>query len=246
MITPLTLLEFAAIAAAGTAAWLATPASPGRTLADRTGPDSAAAKDSDGWLVRYRWLLSLLSGVAGVTLAAPPLSWVVGLGLSAWTWVVIGRAERSGARSEAVAVARDLVPLVGLLSAALDAGSPPGRALVVSRLSLPGPAADRLAVVTSQLELGGDPQTAWGSIAGDPVLGALGRAVARAEQTGAPIALIVSKLADELAERSRAEVEDRARAVGVKAAVPLGLCLLPSFLLIGIVPVAASLMQSLV
>jgi hypothetical protein len=31
----------------------------------------------------------------------------------------------------------------------------------------------------------------------------------------------------------------------VKAAVPLGLCLLPSFLLIGIVPVAAGLLQSM-
>ena len=39
--------------------------------------------------------------------------------------------------------------------------------------------------------------------------------------------------------------EERARSVGVKAAVPLGLCLLPSFVLLGIVPLAVSLMQSL-
>jgi hypothetical protein len=40
-------------------------------------------------------------------------------------------------------------------------------------------------------------------------------------------------------------VEDQARAVGVKAAVPLGLCLLPSFLLIGVVPVVIGLLRSL-
>ncbi|WP_278257626.1 hypothetical protein [Nocardioides convexus] len=44
-----------------------------------------------------------------------------------------------------------------------------------------------------------------------------------------------------LARHARAEVEDRARAVGVRAAVPLGLCLLPSFLVLGIVPLAVSL-----
>jgi pilus assembly protein TadC len=55
----------------------------------------------------------------------------------------------------------------------------------------------------------------------------------------------VERLADELARSARAEVEDRARAVGVKAAVPLGLCLLPSFLLIGVVPLVAGLLRSL-
>ena len=36
------------------------------------------------------------------------------------------------------------------------------------------------------------------------------------------------------------EVEERARAVGVKAAVPLGLCLLPAFVLIGVVPLVVA------
>ena len=53
------------------------------------------------------------------------------------------------------------------------------------------------------------------------------------------------RLAEELAQRGRAEVEDRARSVGVRAAVPLGLCLLPSFLLLGIVPLAVSLASTI-
>jgi pilus assembly protein TadC len=55
----------------------------------------------------------------------------------------------------------------------------------------------------------------------------------------------VAGLADELGRRSRLRIEERAQAVGVKAAVPLGLCLLPSFVLLGIVPLAVGLMQSL-
>ena len=49
----------------------------------------------------------------------------------------------------------------------------------------------------------------------------------------------VERLADDLTGAARATVEDRARAVGVKAAVPLGLCLLPAFVLLGIVPLVA-------
>jgi hypothetical protein len=40
-------------------------------------------------------------------------------------------------------------------------------------------------------------------------------------------------------------VEERARSVGVKAAVPLGLCLLPAFVLVGVVPLVVSLLTSL-
>jgi pilus assembly protein TadC len=69
--------------------------------------------------------------------------------------------------------------------------------------------------------------------------------MARAQATGAPVTRVVERLADELARAARADVEDRARAVGVKAALPLGLCLLPAFLLIGIVPLVAGLLGSL-
>ena len=52
----------------------------------------------------------------------------------------------------------------------------------------------------------------------------------------------VARLAEALAEDARGDVEDRARAVGVKAALPLGLCLLPAFVLLGIVPVVAGML----
>jgi pilus assembly protein TadC len=61
--------------------------------------------------------------------------------------------------------------------------------------------------------------------------------MARAQQSGAPVVDAVRLLADDLATNAKIELEDRARAVGVKAALPLGLCLLPAFLLLGIVPI---------
>ena len=108
--------------------------------------------------------------------------------------------------------------------------------------ALPGPASGRLAAVVPRLRLGADPADVWNTLAADPSLGPLGRTLARASETGASVVEAIDRLADELARDSRATVEDRARAVGVKAALPLGLCLLPAFVLLGIVPLVAGLL----
>ena len=54
-----------------------------------------------------------------------------------------------------------------------------------------------------------------------------------------------ARLARELRERARAEVESRARSVSTRAAAPLGVCFLPAFVLLGIVPLVAGLVGSL-
>ena len=75
--------------------------------------------------------------------------------------------------------------------------------------------------------------------------GPLGRALARSESSGASVADTVARLSEDLGRNHRAEVEDLARSVGVKAAVPLGVCLLPAFLLVGIVPVVVASLAAL-
>ncbi|HEY0888763.1 MAG TPA: type II secretion system F family protein, partial [Nocardioides sp.] len=97
-----------------------------------------------------------------------------------------------------------------------------------------------------RLRLGADPAVVWQVFASEPALAPLGRTLARAHRSGAPVAGSVERLADDLARAARAEVEDRARRVGVRAAVPLGLCLLPAFVLIGIVPLVGGLTAGVV
>jgi Flp pilus assembly protein TadB len=154
-------------------------------------------------------------------------------------------AEPAELRRQRVQVRADLPLLVLFLATALRAGAATAVAVRQAAASLPGPAADRLLLTADQLLLGLPPERVWSTLAADPELGALGNALARAERTGAPVATIVERLADDLATAARAEIEDRARAVGVRAAVPLGVCLLPSFLLLGIVPLVASLVAGL-
>lgn len=148
-------------------------------------------------------------------------------------------ADLRRAREEA---ARDLPAFVELLAATLRSGAGPAAGLAVVSEAMPGAVSDRLATVRSRLALGTTPAQAWGSLGDDPVLAPLGRALARAETSGASVVATVERLAEELERHDLAATEDRARAVGVKAALPLGLCLLPAFLLLGIVPTVAGLL----
>ena len=78
-------------------------------------------------------------------------------------------------------------------------------------------------------------------LATDAELAPVARAMARAEASGAAPAETVARVADECREAYEAAATAAARAVGVRATVPLGVCFLPAFLLIGVVPVVAGL-----
>jgi Flp pilus assembly protein TadB len=231
----------AAVAIAAAAA-LALP-TPSR-LAVPVGPPSSRRGDTD-WLRRWRPLWMVLAGVAVAVFVGGTAGLVAMPVAAIATWLVIERSEPAAVRRDRAVARRDLPHVVGLLADALRAGQSPTEALAVVVTALPGPATARLAEVVPRLRLGLDPMAVWAEVAADPALGRLGSAMGRAHRTGAPVVPAVERLADELARSARAEVEDRARAVGVKAAVPLGLCLLPAFVLIGIVPVVAGLLTSL-
>jgi Flp pilus assembly protein TadB len=229
------------VLAAGVAAALLVPAASRLHLPVA----STMTRTDDDWLRRWRPLWVVLAGVAAAAFLGGAAGLVVAPAAAAATWLVIERSEPAQLRREHEQARRDLPHLVGLLADALRSGRPPDDALVVVADALPGPAAARLGALVPRLRLGVDPVHVWADLAADATLAPLGRALARAHRTGAPVVPAVERLADELARSARSEVEDRARAVGVKAAVPLGLCLLPAFVLIGIVPVVAGLLASL-
>lgn len=200
-----------------------------------------APADRPGLLRRGRWAWALLAGVGAAVVLGGPLALPAGGGAAALVWVAAGRLESPTLRRRREEVRRELPHVVTLLAAALRSGLAPEDAIGLVCRALPGAAAARLAPVATRLQMGGDAVAIWTALGADPELGPLGRTLARSHRTGAPVVASVERLGDELARRARADVEDRARAVGVRAAVPLGLCLLPSFLLLGIVPLAVSL-----
>lgn len=198
-----------------------------------------------GWLHRHRLMWSVLAGVGAMAFLSGRAAVPAGLLAAVVSWVVIGHAEPADVRRRRDAVRRDLPHVVDLFAATLRAGLAPGDGIALVCAALPGPAAERLVDVAARLALGLDAGQVWSSLADDPHLGRLGRTLARAHSSGAPVVAAVERLADDLARSARADTEERARAVGVKAALPLGLCLLPAFVLIGIVPLVVALLATL-
>ena len=194
---------------------------------------------------RWRPVLAALAGVAVALFVGGTPGVAAGLAATPVAWLVLARAEPAAVRREREEAARDLPHLVGLLASTLQAGAAPADGLVTVCAALPGAAAARLAGVVDRLRLGLAPEELWATLATDPVLAPLGRTLARSQASGASVVDAVERLADDLAREALAAVEDRARQVGVRAAVPLGLCLLPAFLLIGIVPTVAGLLATL-
>lgn len=179
------------------------------------------------------WLL--VGGVAGAVVAA-----VAGLVARR----VLAAAEAPSARRQREEVERTLPHLVDLFAATLRAGSAPVAGLAQVCVALPGAAADRLVPVVERSRWGAAGVEAWSSVVDDPELAPLARAMIRSQASGASVVQSVERLADELQRESLARAEDAARRVGVAAAIPLGVCLLPAFMLLGVVPTVASLFGS--
>ena len=207
----------------------------------RAGP----APTGTGLVRRFRLLWAVLAAVGALSFLDGPLRLPLAAAAGVGVWVVVGRAEPPEVRRRREQVAADLPHVVTLLGCALRSGAAPGEALAVVTRALPGAAADLLTPVAARLSLGGDPADVWSDLATVPGLAPLGRSLGRAHRTGASVVEAVERLADDLTGAARATVEDKARAVGVKAAVPLGICLLPAFVLLGIVPLVAGLVGGL-
>ena len=203
--------------AAATAVALLAPHRP--RLRDPAVPEVSTVQTiRPSWLMRHRLLWSALAGAgASVVVGGGPGLVAAAVGGVA-TWVFIGRAEPPEERRRREEVRRDLPHVVTLLGSALSGGAAPGAAVTLVCQALPGPAAARLEPLAARLALGADPAQVWETLTHDPELGPLGRSLARAHASGTPVVAAVERLADDLASRARAEVEDRARAVGVKAA----------------------------
>jgi hypothetical protein len=94
------------------------------------------------------------------------------------------------------------------------------------------------------LRAGATPSEAFRTLPAD--LAILARVFDRSSRTGASVAHLLATSAEQLRVDERAARLDRARRLGVKAAAPLGLCFLPGFVVLGLVPVVIGLVTSLV
>ncbi len=194
--------------------------------------------------------LPVLAGVAagiGLALLLPgPGAAPVGAVAGVLVWRRVGRMEPAAQRRRRRALERGLPHVVDLMSALLASGAAPSVALARVADVVEEPVGGELSSYVARLRLGRDPVSVWASMAEHPQLGALGRTLCRATQSGASVADALARLADDLRARRRADVESVVRTVEVRATAPLGACLLPAFVLVGVVPLVAGSVGSLV
>ncbi len=151
-------------------------------------------------------------------------------------------AERDRACAAAVPLAADLV------AACLVAGADPDAALDAAYAATSGPLADDLAAAARATRLGVPPRLAWAPLLAPgrlPPIRALARTLVRADGSGAPPAALLRAVADDARAAARHDGEVAARRAAVAAVLPLGLCFLPAFVLLGIVPLVAGLVRAL-
>lgn len=140
---------------------------------------------------------------------------------------------------------RDTAMMLELVAAMLDAGAGIGRALELVAGAASRRYSDSLRPVVSALAIGADWETAWrSSEVRLPEILEMKDALRFAALTGAPsTAILYAQAARIRRERFRA-AEKRAASLGVKLVIPLGLCSLPAFICLGVVPVLLALVPA--
>ncbi|MDX3522504.1 type II secretion system F family protein [Streptomyces scabiei] len=196
-----------------------------------------------------RWLPVAAAVCAGWVLVGGVLGLVAGpaAGVGAWLWLRRARRTRGDAETkyDAVEVSRQLPLAADLLAACITAGASPVEAARAVGEALGGPVGESLARGSAEARLGGEPAEAWRGLASLPGAGALARLLERADESGVPAASPVARLAAEArADRGRSATE-RARRAAVMITAPVGLCFLPAFITVGVLPVVMGLADGL-
>jgi len=128
-----------------------------------------------------------------------------------------------------------------LLAACIAAGAGPVIAAQAVGEALGGPVGEALARGAAEVRLGGEPCEAWRRLGGLPGAAPLARLLERAGVSGLPAAGPVTRLAaDARADWGRAATA-RARRAAVLVTAPVGLCFLPAFIAVGVLPIVIGL-----
>ncbi|MGW1539081.1 type II secretion system F family protein [Streptomyces sp. NPDC002309] len=191
-----------------------------------------------------RWWPTVAVVGAGWVLVGGAAGVVVGVVAAAgvWRW----RRRQSAVTTAAEALerheaARQLPLAADLVAACIAAGAGPVIAAHAVGEALGGPVGETLERGAAEVRLGGEPAASWRGLAAVPGADALARLLERADVSGLPAAAPVARIAaDARAEWARAATA-RARRAAVMVTAPVGLCFLPAFIAVGVLPVVIGL-----
>ncbi|WP_311209582.1 MULTISPECIES: type II secretion system F family protein [unclassified Aeromicrobium] len=223
-------MSLAAALVAAAAAWLAVPVpATDRLRALTTVPTSRRRPSPIS-------VATVLTPIACLVVLGPVIGLLVALAATPAARAAVATMATASSRRRDEQLQRQLPVALDLVVAVLASGRPAVVAFEVVGEVVPEPLATELQQVGRRLRSGTDLPAVWEVLARHRVLGAVGRAFRRAEQSGSPVAAVLAAAAADLRRDRASQARERARAVGVRTAAPLGLCFLPAFFLVGIVP----------
>lgn len=178
----------------------------------------------------------------------------IGMVASIGVLVFGSRRESDSERRARLRLIAAAPPVVDLFAAGLSAGLLPADAAAIAANAFVGPLdsaqptseiAERFAAAAQSLRRGVDPEAAWRALAVDSATAPVAAAAVRASRTGAPASETVAKAARDLWRAAEHVAQTQVRSLAVRVTVPLALCFLPAFVLVGIAPTALGILAEL-
>jgi pilus assembly protein TadC len=166
--------------------------------------------------------------------------WIPAVAATVIMIVLLGRLEPVRMRRRRQQLIMDRPQALELLGSCLAAGLPLRKAVGCVRDAFGGPIAEDLGRVLRLVDLGVPEVDAWRSLHAHPQLGAVAVDLARSFESGTRLIETLHHHAGLARAERRAALQIRARAVGVRSVLPLMICFLPAFLLLGVVPAVVS------
>ncbi|MEV1292837.1 type II secretion system F family protein [Pseudonocardia sp. NPDC049635] len=176
--------------------------------------------------------------VLGWALGGAAAAVLVGAAVGIALLVALRRAPATGT---AAADPAGLAAAWDLLATCLAAGLTVPDAVGAAARRLTGPPGSALRRVAGLLALGAPAEEAWAAAQRCPELAGFARTAARSAHTGAALGRAASAEAGRLRTALTDLAEEHAQRAAVRITAPLGLCFLPAFLVLGIVPVVIGL-----
>jgi Flp pilus assembly protein TadB len=249
----LTAAGWCSVGFAGLAAfWLVRP--PPKLLpradvvgAGRGAQDWAWLRGRDGAPGLARRLTLSAAAATGLCLAPSSLAdgpgWWIWLGwpaVAALGAVLLGILEPLSDRRRREQLVSDTPQALELLATVLAAGIPVRLAGRVVADAFDSALGEDLRRMLALAELGMSDSEAWRTLLGHPQLGPAAQDMSRSVESGTEMVEALRRHAAAAREARRTRMVIRARSVGVRSVLPLMLCFIPSFLLLGVVPTVVS------
>lgn len=185
--------------------------------------------------------------LAAPVLAFPwPLGIVLGSGVACTLYWVVPRLNALEGMKQKQASITDLVDVLEGLALCLSAGLAIPQSMKYVGSSRESFAHRQLLGAQQVYEIGQDLPSALRQLASaDPQWTPICGILSAAHSSGAPIIASLDSLLEYLREEAHSEVTTRIRSLAVKCVLPLGLCFLPAFLLLTVVPLVAAFTEQL-